>query len=141
MTMALGGWIAVVDDDAFIRQYVGDILRGQGYQIRIASSGMEGLALLHSRVPPALIIVDMLMPIVDGLEIVRIARKEADLGPIPILVISGVENRPDDVDGFLSKPFTPEQLLAMVRELLGRYGSQGGSGTEHGGEGGVNEAG
>lgn len=114
------GWVLLVEDDAFFRELVEDMLRGGGYPVRSAGNGIEALQMVRDTTdPPALIIVDMMMPIVDGFEVIRVVRGDAVLKHVPLLAISSSSLASTAGDeAFLQKPFTARQLLGKVEELL-----------------------
>lgn len=116
-------WILVVDDEPSMRLLIEVVLRSQTW-IAVATDGYEGVldALKARPVPPAVVICDVLMPGVDGLEIVR--RMCARLPDLNVIFISGrlsdVSWWPTDLreHRFLAKPFEKAQLISAVREAL-----------------------
>lgn len=117
--------ILVVDDNPDLRTYVSSILHKEGgYQVQIACNGADGfrVAQIHS---PDLIVTDLMMPQLSGLEMIWLIRKEDKLKGIPIILltaktdeqtrISGTEG---GADAYLAKPFNNRELLAEVRNLL-----------------------
>jgi two-component system response regulator MprA len=121
--------ILVVDDDQAVRDALRRALRMQGYEVSVASDGEE--ALLKVRANPNstdLLIVDILMPRLDGLEMTR--RLRADGSQVPILMLTARDQVADRVagleagaDDYLVKPFALEELIARVRALLRRLGA------------------
>ena len=121
--------ILVVDDDQAVRDALRRALRMQGYDVSLAGDGEEALLKLRSN-PSAtdLLIVDILMPRLDGLEMTR--RLRADGSQVPILMLTARDQVADRVagleagaDDYLVKPFALEELIARVRALLRRLGS------------------
>jgi two-component system response regulator MprA len=121
--------ILVVDDDQAVRDALRRALTLQGYEVSLAGDGEEGLLKLRSN-PHAtdLLIVDILMPRLDGLEMTR--RLRADGSQLPILMLTARDQVADRVagleagaDDYLVKPFALEELVARVRALLRRQGS------------------
>jgi two-component system response regulator MprA len=115
--------ILVVDDDASITTALRRALSFEGYQVDIAHDGEEGLRDARDRVPD-LVILDVLMPGVDGLEFCRRMRASDDT---PILMLTARDEVADRVrgldagaDDYLVKPFASDELLARVRALLRR---------------------
>ncbi len=115
--------ILVVDDDPLTRQALGMILDTAGYATRAASDGQEALDVLQRGPLPALIVLDLLMPGMDGWHFRREQRRDAALATIPVVVCSGT----GDADlhaaalgaaGFLDKPIDADQLLEMVGRVL-----------------------
>ncbi len=116
--------ILVVDDDQRITDMLRRTLAYEGYSIAVAGSGDEGLARTLER-PPDLIVLDVMLPGVDGLEVARRLRTAGD--NVPILLLTARDAVSDRVEGFdagaddyLVKPFAPEELLARVKALLRR---------------------
>jgi CheY-like chemotaxis protein len=112
--------ILIVEDDYELSSVVGGLLAEVGYAAVAASNGSEALDLLvKGKMRPALILLDLRMPVMDGWEFVRVVRCYRRLAAIPIVVIAtpsvGARLAPQ-VDGVLPKPFTSEALLAEVRK-------------------------
>jgi two-component system cell cycle sensor histidine kinase/response regulator CckA len=122
------GTVLVVEDEASVRRLVGRILTRAGHPYLLAADGREALELVADA--PArirLVITDMVMPGLDGLDLLRELRQWGV--DAPAIVVSGYterfELRADEAGGdyvFLPKPFSREQLLAHIREALGRSG-------------------
>ena len=119
-----GHSILVVDDNPDLRVYVSDILRRNGYQIDTARNGIEGY-LLAQRIKPSLIITDLMMPVVTGLEMIKMIRSEEELKGIPIILLtakadeeSRIQGTEQGADAYLAKPFNDRELLAETRNLL-----------------------
>ena len=116
--------ILVVDDNADLRGYVGQILREAGYQVRSTHNGEVGFNLaVASR--PNLIITDLMMPVLSGMEMTRKIRENKDLQGTPIILLtakadeaSRIEGAERGADAYLSKPFNDRELLAEVRNLI-----------------------
>lgn len=117
--------ILVVEDDKEIRQGIEIYLRNQGYQVYQASNGKEGLEIVKSR-ELHLMILDVMMPVMDGITMLM---KTRDLGyEFPVLMLSAKSEEVDKImglnmgaDDYISKPFTPLELLARVNSHLRRY--------------------
>jgi len=116
--------ILVVDDDRAVREALERALVLEGYDVELAADGVEALAAVERREPDA-VVLDVLMPGVDGLEVCRLLRKAQSRVPILMLTvrddlgdrIAGLDAGADD---YLGKPFELEELLARVRALLRR---------------------
>jgi len=115
--------ILIVDDDPPSVKMIGFLLREEGYTILTASSGPEALRLLNEEMPD-LVILDVMMPGMDGLEVCRRIRRSTDL---PIIFLSARGEASDRVagldvgaDDYLPKPFEPSELLARVRAVMRR---------------------
>jgi two-component system KDP operon response regulator KdpE len=122
-----GGRVLVVDDEEHILRAVGRALDARGYQVATAIDGEGTLASLRS-VEPDLIVLDLNLPGMDGLEVCRRVRARSS---VPILVLSAREDEVDKVaaldlgaDDYLTKPFGIDELLARVRALLRRSSGQ-----------------
>ena len=116
--------ILVVDDNPDVRAYVAAILQRQGYSVSTAHNGAAGLEMArHSQ--PQLIITDLMMPQVSGLELIQQVRLEPMLQGIPIILLTAkvddgtrLEGAEQGADAYLSKPFKERELAAAVRNLL-----------------------
>jgi len=118
--------ILVVDDDVETLRLVGLMLQRQGYQIITASNGSQAITLTNSE-SPDLIVLDIMMPDLDGYEVTREIRSNPRTSHIPILMFTAKSQVDDKVigyemgaDDYLTKPIHPMELVAHVRSLLGR---------------------
>ncbi len=116
-----------MDDDRELRELIGFVLRGAGYQIVEAGDGPEALR-RHAVDKPDVVILDVNLPGIDGFEVCRLIRVESET-PVMMLTVRGEEA--DQVrgldlgaDDYLAKPFSPRTLLARVRALLRRGGPE-----------------
>jgi two-component system response regulator MprA len=123
--------ILVVDDDVKIIQLLKRVLSLEGYSVRTASSGEDGLAEAQTQ-DPDLVILDILMPGMDGIEVCRRLR-DSSAAEVPILLLTAKDDLNDRVrgldggaDDYVVKPFELEELLARVRALLRRHEPAGG---------------
>jgi two-component system response regulator MprA len=121
--------ILVVDDDPKIRSVLERGLRFEGYDVQIAAGGQEALQLARET-PFDLVVLDLTMPRMDGLEVCRRLRRGMS---VPILMLTARDAVPDRIvgldtgaDDYLTKPFDFEELLAHVRALLRRTQPQSG---------------
>jgi two-component system, OmpR family, KDP operon response regulator KdpE len=115
--------ILLVDDEVSIQRALGPLLRARGYDVEVAVSGEEALAILRTQ-PPDLIVLDLGLPDINGVEICRRVRETS---PVPIVVLSARGAEGDKVslldlgaDDYVTKPFGPEELLARIRVALRR---------------------
>ncbi|WP_425310481.1 response regulator transcription factor [Ammonicoccus fulvus] len=129
--------ILVVDDDQAVRDSLARSLQYSGYEVSTASDGVEALAKLAAGRPDA-VIMDVMMPRLDGLETTRMLR--ANGNDVPILVLTARDSVDDRVDGldaggddYMAKPFALDELLARIRALVRRAGS-GAEADEQGNE-------
>jgi len=116
--------ILVVDDNLDLRTYVSDIIRSSGYQVHTARNGAEGFQIAQ-KISPSLIVTDLMMPIVTGLEMIKMIRNEDKLKGTPIILLTAkvdeetrIEGTEYGADAYLAKPFNDRELLAEVRNLL-----------------------
>lgn len=113
--------VLVVEDDAALRELLALILEGEGLDVETAANGKEALERLQSR-PPAVILLDMSMPVMDGWQFCR--ELDRRTGPRPRIVVvtaaTDPAKRADEVhaDGWLAKPFDRDRLLNMVRRMV-----------------------
>jgi excisionase family DNA binding protein len=118
-----GPVVLIVDDDAGLRKYVRASLEAEGYTVREAGSAEEGLAALDEG-PPDLILLDVMMPEVDGWEMLRRVQERHDVGAIPVIMFSGrVDEGAEEAasrgaQAFIGKPFDPESLVESTKQLL-----------------------
>ena len=127
--------ILVVDDQPEVTILVSQILRHEGYIVRTAESGVEALELIFQRVPK-LLILDIMMPDMDGWTLCRRLRDEFKYQNLPILFLSAL-GKTDHVvkglnvgaDDYISKPFEPKELVARVRSQLRRVRVDVGTGN------------
>ena len=122
--------VLVVDDDRAVRESLRRSLEFNGYSVSLASDGAEALASIAGNIPDALVI-DVMMPRLDGIETTRALRTAGN--DLPILVLTARDSVGDRVDGldagaddYLTKPFALEELLARLRALLRRAHVPGG---------------
>ena len=123
--------LLVVDDEPAVRSALERALRLEGYEVELAADGAEALRSLAAATPDA-IVLDVLMPNVDGLEVCRRLRRAEDQTPVLLLtardaVADRVEGLDAGADDYLVKPFALEELFARLRALLRRTN---GSGTQ-----------
>ena len=123
--------ILVVDDERAVRESLRRALELEGYEIELAEDGAQALERLEDQPEPDAMVLDVLMPGVDGLEVSRTLRRKGS--KVPILMLTArtqVEDRVEGLDAgaddYVVKPFALEELLARVRALLRRAG--GGAG-------------
>jgi excisionase family DNA binding protein len=116
--------VLVVDDDDRLREYLRVNLEMEGYEVREAGSAEEGLAVLDEE-PPDLILLDVMMPGVDGWQMLSRVRERHGLESIPVVMFSGKVDREQaaaaekaGAQAFIGKPFDPQQLIASTKQLL-----------------------
>jgi CheY-like chemotaxis protein len=107
--------VLVVDDDADIRELLVEFLGSEGYDVTSAGDGVEALERARAH-RPDVILLDLMMPGMNGWEFREIQRRDAQLADVPVVVISAFDSDLD-VDEVLRKPFRVEELLATVERL------------------------
>ena len=119
-----GPLVLIVDDDEGVREYVRANLELEGYAVRAAGSAEEGLAVLDDA-SPDLVLLDVMMPEVDGWEMLRRVQERHGVGAIPVIMFSGkTDDGAEDeaasrgAQGFVGKPFDPQQLIDSTKQLI-----------------------
>ncbi|MBI1918729.1 MAG: response regulator [Planctomycetes bacterium] len=126
-----GKRVLVVEDDAFARGAMSALLEAEGYQATSAANGREALGQLRGALLPDLILLDLIMPVMDGLEFCRRQSNDGRLADIPVLIVSARDAvLPDpslvpQIVGHLVKPVLVDDLLAHVRRETLRARSSG----------------
>jgi len=118
-----GPLVLIVDDDEAVREYVRLNLEAEGYNVREAGNAEEGLRVLEEA-QPDLVLLDVMMPQVDGWEMLQRLQERHGEGAVPVVMFSGkVEQAADEAaqrgaQGFIGKPFDPGQLIEKTKQLL-----------------------
>ena len=120
------GQILVVDDEPHIRRVLSAILGQCGYGVSLACDGAEGLDVLRDT-PVDLVILDLMMPGANGLEILSVIRADPARAQTPVIILTAKGQDTDrdaalsgGADDFLTKPFSPKKLIARIEEILDR---------------------
>jgi DNA-binding response OmpR family regulator len=115
--------VLVVEDEASIASFVSLYLKNAGYGVRTASTGTEALSVAASD-SPSLIVLDLMLPDIDGIEVCKRIRQRSD---VPILMLTARDEDVDKIiglevgaDDYLTKPFNPRELVARVKSVLRR---------------------
>jgi excisionase family DNA binding protein len=114
--------VLIVDDDPALREFLRANLEAEGYAVREAGSAGEGLAALDEE-PPGLILLDVMMPRMDGWEMLRRVQERHGVEAIPVIMYSGkleeaMKAEERGAQAFIGKPFDPRKLLEATRQLL-----------------------
>lgn len=116
--------VVVVDDDAQVRQELARLLQGEGYGVVTAEDGRQALTRVRSH-HPDIVLLDVIMPGLDGLEVCRILKSRRDAGFLPVIILTSRDDMDSRVEGlrlgaddYLSKPADPRELLARIDALL-----------------------
>ena len=120
----LAGGILLVEDDRDIRETIAEVLEEEGYLVSVAKTGTDALALLgKSKGLPAAIVLDLMMPVMDGWEFSSLQQSKEEWASIPVVVISADSNAKDKASAIrsiacLRKPLDIHELLAILRRLV-----------------------
>lgn len=117
--------ILLVEDDEDIRTDLAALLKDFGYRVATACHGAEALEYLRSAERPQLMLLDLMMPVMDGWQLRIELLKDRKLADLPVVVLSGAGNVPNEAAalgavGFVSKPFNMKHLLELVEGCCGR---------------------
>ena len=117
--------ILVIEDDQDIRMFLKALLRTEGHQVKTAQNGADALRQLGDDLNPDLIVVDLMMPKMNGWEFRRVQRRTEQIQDIPIIIVSGVSDTADperklSPDAILRKPLDPDAFL----ETVGRFNGE-----------------
>jgi DNA-binding response OmpR family regulator len=122
--------VLVVEDEASIASFVAAYLKNAGYAVRTTASGSEALRLVESE-KPALVVLDLMLPDMDGVEVCKRIRQKGDL---PVLMLTARDEDVDKIiglevgaDDYMTKPFNPRELVARVKAILRRSRSRASS--------------
>jgi DNA-binding response OmpR family regulator len=129
--------ILVIDDEAKIVEICRDYLHAASFDVITANDGLKGLALARTQ-KPDLIVLDLMLPGMDGLDVCRTLRRE---GNVPIIMLTARVEEPDKLiglelgaDDYITKPFSARELVARIRTVLRRASGDPSSDTIHAGE-------
>ena len=123
--VVMPAWILLVDDETPIRELVSDILRQHGYRVLVAQDGVEAISTAQ-REHPALVILDFVMPGMDGVDVCRILKQGRTTSQVKVIMLTVMDDCTTrqralaaGADGYLTKPFPMEDLLEMIESVLG----------------------
>jgi two-component system sensor histidine kinase/response regulator len=112
--------ILAVDDSDEALELCRRCLESAGHQVATATNGHEALAQLLGKEPPDVIVLDLLMPVMDGWELLRVLRSYIRFSDVPVVVLSAhqLNHEVDEMTRFVGKPFRDETLLAVADEVV-----------------------
>jgi CheY-like chemotaxis protein len=118
--------ILIVDDDPDIREALQFNLETEGYEVYSAQNGQEGLSILEAISRPCLVLLDLVMPVMNGLEFLTSLQKDQSLSLIPVVIVSAYPEKEKEIEeksiqtkGFLRKPVDLEILLGWTKRFCG----------------------
>ena len=116
--------VLLVEDDRSLRRYLEVVLRRQGYEVIVATDGLEAMRATLT-VPVDIVVTDAIMPNLNGYELVRFLRNTPELSHLPIVLLSALEIKESEsedqkADVYLSKPVSPEVLIDCLEKLISR---------------------
>lgn len=113
--------VLIVDDEPDVLFLLRLTLEHGGYQVEEAPHGGAALELIE-RLRPDVVITDLMMPVVDGRELIQRLRREAETATLPIMLLSASPDARSGADRVIRKPFDPRQLMSAIKELVGGQG-------------------
>ena len=121
--------VLLVEDDPALRRYLEIVLQRAGYEVLTAGDGLEAMKYLLSD-SVDVVVTDALMPNLDGYELCRFVRSSEHLAHLPIILLSALDpknstDEAEQVDAFLAKPVSPEDLLNRINEVLATKSTKG----------------
>lgn len=115
----MGHVILIAEDDPSVRMTIEFVLQDEGFDVLIAEDGEQAVEVAQSSLPDV-ILLDQIMPKMGGKEVLAALRREEATSAIPVLVLSGMSRDPAGWPGahFIGKPFSPEELVRRIREVI-----------------------
>jgi CheY-like chemotaxis protein len=114
--------ILIVDDDRDALEALSDLLRDEGYRIVQAHHGREALDALNNHPTPSLILLDLMMPVMNGFEFLSAKARDRAFASIPVIIISGIADNVPATVPLLRKPINPHDLMHAVKHFSGVSG-------------------
>jgi DNA-binding response OmpR family regulator len=119
-------WVLIVEDDRAILTLLNHMLERRGYRVRTAADGREATAIIDEVDPASLVLLDVMLPYVDGFELIRRIRETDPWSRVPVIMLTSKTQERDVVraldagaNDYVVKPFKPEELIARVRRFIG----------------------
>ncbi|HEY5444807.1 MAG TPA: response regulator [Pyrinomonadaceae bacterium] len=116
----VSGCVVLAEDDPALQRYLEVVLQRAGYEVLLAADGLEAMRILMSR-PVDIVVTDALMPNLNGYELCRFVKSSPRLSGLPIVLLSALDPKnaeAEQVDAFLTKPVSPEDLLECLSSLM-----------------------
>jgi CheY-like chemotaxis protein len=120
--------VLLVDDDLDMRESMRDALEGAGHQVVDVANGREALQRLSAGLAPCLVLLDLMMPVMDGRELVTVMRRDAAMAAIPVVMLSAWPEQASaipGVQGWLKKPADLDDVLASVGRFCSKADATG----------------
>lgn len=118
--------VLVCDDDPLLLELLAHRLRAKGFDVHTAEDGLQAIELIE-KVSPAAVVLDVMMPVIDGHEVLRRIREDERFRSLPVIMLTARKQERDIVGAldlgasdYLSKPFIPEELVARLSRLIGK---------------------
>jgi CheY-like chemotaxis protein len=113
--------VLIVEDDDAIRETMRVVLEMEGYTVYAANDGKEGIEVLSGMPRPCLILLDLMMPVMDGWAFVKALRHDVALATIPVVVVTAFSERAHDIkaEAIVKKPIDMDHLYKLVRDFCG----------------------
>jgi DNA-binding response OmpR family regulator len=116
--------VLVIEDDTVVSRLVSHLLMRRGYSVRVAGDGLQAQRLLETEPPPSVVVVDVMLPYVNGFDLIARMRRTPAWAQVPIIVLTSKSQEADilrafdaGVNDYVVKPFRPEEFVARVRRL------------------------
>jgi CheY-like chemotaxis protein len=113
--------VLIAEDNADIREALGYIVERAGYEVAQVANGAEALEFLHREAPPIVVLLDLMMPVLDGWSVLAERNREAALSTIPVIVLSAQRGIADKVAAahasYLEKPIMPDRLIEEIERF------------------------
>jgi CheY-like chemotaxis protein len=109
--------VLIVEDDDDIREVVASVLANEGFQVYEAETGARALELLREIPHPSLILADLMMPVMNGWELIKALSQDDRLATLPVIVISAVDEEAPQGFRRVRKPFDLDEVVRIVAEL------------------------
>jgi CheY-like chemotaxis protein len=113
-----GKSVLLVEDDDLVRGAMKMVLEWEGYRVTCAANGRDALELLRASGPPSVIMLDLMMPVLDGWQFCQQQKQDPALAAIPVVIVSAAHGAAEvEASGHVRKPFQPEELLQAIRDV------------------------